>query len=308
MTDTITVTVVKQWCAILDIQLSSASDETAIKKAFKKKSLKGEYCHPDKGGSKANFQALNAAKDGLLSDPTLVRHARQENMRNTTAAAAAEERQEHNFGRHGNGRSNTSSSSSNNNNNVRDTDTDMDWEYTPDQASNDQQARHQDYIRRRKAFHQEQALRRAANAAAAAAFAQQQEELRREEEEALRREEKERREEATRNLARQYQQFAAQQQQIHAQQQQYYPDSRDDDLDDLEQYTEEAPEANDDENNNTPYNQTGRCNINFQKLWRAICLLLFFVCLLSHMEVPLPKIGMAVGVTGAVCGLNLITN
>lgn len=57
---------IKLWCAILDIELESASDESAIQKAFKKRSVKGEYRHRDKGGSDTKFLALQEARAGLL--------------------------------------------------------------------------------------------------------------------------------------------------------------------------------------------------------------------------------------------------
>lgn len=50
------------------LEISKNADQNAIKKAYLKKSMKGEYRHPDKGGDKEKFQILSMAYNTLKDD------------------------------------------------------------------------------------------------------------------------------------------------------------------------------------------------------------------------------------------------
>ena len=47
------------------LNVPKTANEKEIKKAYLKKSMKGEYRHPDKGGSNENFQKLSRAYNVL---------------------------------------------------------------------------------------------------------------------------------------------------------------------------------------------------------------------------------------------------
>ena len=47
------------------LEIPKNADQNIIKKAYLKKSMKGEYRHPDKGGNKEKFQILSMAYNTL---------------------------------------------------------------------------------------------------------------------------------------------------------------------------------------------------------------------------------------------------